>query len=635
MLLLDPYNHITTLKHTLFHIIATKRTTHSLTPTKKPREHTLSGRNLSAVPPEFPAKPDTLAAMTGKPVSLYFYFKESAPGRPSDICHVSSHQPDTLFNGKKIETSPSLRLSLILLYFRTNHSICQSRISNHTTHNIYNLLSFVIPFKLTKHQFYAMVVIVQSHILEVIHMNRMHLPYSWEKYLDRKLTTSVFKYNQIIDLIIPGVLDSLSIMFINALITALISSNGETSVAAVSLCGPITTLIGTFFMGLSDGGGITVSQSYGKGDERQLKKAIGMTVWLPVAVGAVFCLPFLIAPEPILHIIYPQMEAEVMHKAGIYLAGCTWSILPYTLFTALFRILRGLGEPKRCLYLSIIINVAYLLFSILFLNVLHMDINGSVTALILARVVGAGFAVMYLFLWKPPVKMKFKEIFCFDNLLLKANLKISLPLGLEQAVMSLAGLISQMVMTTLGTTAIAINAIANSMMGLLWAPTMSIGSLSVTVVGRCIGAGKKEEAYMYGKRCNSLAILMLIASALIFYPLMPVLMQQYHPSAEAAPIVRTILLASLPFLVFAWPTSYTMPSTLRSASDSLFPTIVSMSVLWVVSVGLSYLLAIVAGLGLWGVWIANWTGWTVRTALFMYRFRSKKWLDMATVKAKA
>lgn len=466
-------------------------------------------------------------------------------------------------------------------------------------------------------------------------MSHYHLPSSWENYLDRKLTTSVFNYHQIIDLIIPGVLDSLSIMFINALITALISSNGESSVAAVSLCSPITTLIGTFFMGLSDGGGITVSQSYGKGDMAQLKRAIGMTTWLPVLVGAIFCLPFLLFPEPILHLLYPTMEPTVMAKACTYLAGCTWSILPYTLFTALFRILRGLGEPNRCLILSIIINVAYLLFSILFLNVLHMDIAGSVTALILARVVGAAVAVFYLFLWKPPVKMKLKEIFSFDNLLLKANLKISLPLGMEQAFLSLAGLVSQMFMTTLGTTAIAINAITNSMMGLLYAPTMSISSLSVTVVGRCVGAGKKEEAYMYGKRCNSIAILMLAASALIFYPLMPVFMQQYHPSAEAAPMVRTLLLASLPFLVLAWPTSYTMPSTLRSASDSLFPSIVSLSVLWVVSVGLSYTLAIVAGLGLWGIWIANWTGWTVRCLLFLYRFRSKKWLDKATVKATA
>ena len=100
-------------------------------------------------------------------------------------------------------------------------------------------------------------------------------------------------------------------------------------------------------------------------------------------------------------------------------------------------------------------------------------------------------------------------------------------------------------------------------------------------------------------------------------------------------MVRTILIASVPFVILFWPTSYTMPSTLRSASDSLFPSVVSLSVLWLVSVVLSYLLAIVAGLGLWGIWIANWTGWLTRTALFMYRFRSKKWLDKATVKAAA
>lgn len=466
-------------------------------------------------------------------------------------------------------------------------------------------------------------------------MKSCHLPASWENFLDRKLSSSTFHYKQIINLIIPGVLDSLSIMFILALTTALISSNGEASMAAVSLCSPITTLIGTFFMGLSDGGSITVSQSYGKGDQAQLKRSIGMTVWLPVAVGACFCTPFLLFPEAILRLLYPSTEAIVMEKACIYLSGSCWSILPYTLFTALFRILRGLGEPKRCLILSIIINVAYLLFSILFINVLRMDIAGSVTALILARTVGAAAAIFYLFLWKPPVKMKFREIFCFDSSLLKANLKISLPLGMEQAFQSLAGLVSQMFMTTLGTTAIAINAVANSMMGLLWAPAMSIGSLSVTVVGRCVGAGKKDEAYMYGNRCNALAIIMLIVSALIFYPLMPVLMQQYHPTAEAAEMVRMILIASIPCLVLFWPISYTIPSTLRSASDSLYPSVVSLSVLWLVSVVLSYLLAIVAGLGLWGIWIANWTSWFARTVLFMFRFRSKKWLDKATVKAEA
>lgn len=466
-------------------------------------------------------------------------------------------------------------------------------------------------------------------------MKQHHLPTALENYLDRKLSGSVFNWHQIIDLIIPGVLDSLSIMFINSLITALISSNGEASVAAVSLCSPITGLICNFFMGLSDGGGIIVSQSYGKNDSALLKRSIGMTVWLPVLVGAIICLPFLVIPRQILHLLYPQSEALVMEKACTYLAGCAWSILPYTLYTALFRILRGLGESKRCLILSIIINVAYLLFSILFLNVLQMDINGSVTALILARVVGAAAAVVALFVWKPPVKMSFREIFAYDGMILRANLRISIPLGMEQTFVSLGGLVSQMYMTALGTTAIAINAIGNSLMGLLYSPAMSISSLSVTVVGRCIGAEKYDEAYQYGKRCNHIALLLLIITSLIFYPLLPVLLLQYHPSPEAEVMVRRLLFASIPCLMLFWPTSFTMPATLRSASDSLFPSVVSLSVLWLVNIALGYVLAIHAGLGLWGIWIATWSAWAIRTALFQFRFRSKKWLHKATLKTAA
>ena len=50
-----------------------------------------------------------------------------------------------------------------------------------------------------------------------------------ERLLDRSLSSSVFTWRQVLDLMVPGILDSLSIMFINALITALISKNGEVS----------------------------------------------------------------------------------------------------------------------------------------------------------------------------------------------------------------------------------------------------------------------------------------------------------------------------------------------------------------------------------------------------------------------
>ena len=106
-------------------------------------------------------------------------------------------------------------------------------------------------------------------------MSRYRVPARVDSFLTRTLSGPVFTWKQIIDLMIPGVLDNLSIMFIVMLITALISSNGETSVAAVALVGPITSLISCMFNGIAAGGSVVVAQSVGKGDPKQIQRSIG------------------------------------------------------------------------------------------------------------------------------------------------------------------------------------------------------------------------------------------------------------------------------------------------------------------------------------------------------------------------
>lgn len=452
-----------------------------------------------------------------------------------------------------------------------------------------------------------------------------------EAFLRRTLSGSEFTWQEIFSLTIPNILDCMSIMFINVLITALISKNGESSMAAVALANPIGSIITCLFQGIGAGGTVIVAQCKGTRNEPMLKRAIGLVLWLTVAVGAASCLPLLLFPRQILMALYPSAEAVVLEKACVYLSGSVWSILVFTVYIAAFSVLRGLGESKKCLVLSVIINVAYLLFSLLFLNGLNMDIQGSVLALLLARIAGAAAAVALLFAIRPPVPMAFREIFSCDRRLLHSTFQVSIPLGLEQICGSLGHLVAQMYMVPLGTTAMATHAIVNSLLGFLYSPASAMCAVSVAVVGRCVGAGKKEEAYTYGKRCNQMSLLLMIAAMVIFYPLLPQLLGTFHPSAESAQLARQLLLWSIPSLLLFWPISNVMPSVLRSASDSVYPSVISLAVLWVINTALGYVLAIPAGLGLWGVWIATWGSWAVRTVFFQIRYRSRKWLNKTTL----
>ena len=167
---------------------------------------------------------------------------------------------------------------------------------------------------------------------------------------------------------VPFMLDSLSVMLIGMLITALISSNGQSSMAAVALVGPVTNLVVCMFNGIGAGGTVIVAQCCGTGDQQRTARACAQVIWLTVIIGVASCLPLLIFPDAVLLALYPDAEAEVLRKASIYLTGSTWSILAFVVYTAMYSVLRGLGESQKCLILSVIINAAYLIFSIVFLN---------------------------------------------------------------------------------------------------------------------------------------------------------------------------------------------------------------------------------------------------------------------------
>lgn len=446
--------------------------------------------------------------------------------------------------------------------------------------------------------------------------------YGW---LDRQLSGSVFTWQEILKMLFPFILDAISIFFIGMLITALISKNGESSVAAVSLVNPLVYLSVCIFNGVGSGGTVVVAQSTGTKDEIQIRRACGHVLTLTVVIGLFVIVPFIIFARPVIYFLYPSAEEIVLAKASQYFTGVSISVIPFTLYTAVFSVLRGLGESKKCLALSIIINVAYLLLSILFLNVLMMDIRGSVYALISARVIGAASAVLLLFVIKPPVKIRWKEILILNRELIGRVMKVSIPLSLEQLFASFGSVVAEVYMAKLETSALASHAVTNSLLGVLYAPATAAGSLAVTVVGRCIGAQQKKEARHYANVSVAIATILVALTAVTFYPAIPLLLKQYDPSPVVAANATRLLWMSFPIVLLFWPSSNTVPFSLRACNDTTFPSVYSLVVMWIVNIFLGYIFAIPVGMGLTGVWIATWLAWTIRAIGYNIRFRKLDW----------
>lgn len=427
-------------------------------------------------------------------------------------------------------------------------------------------------------------------------------------------------------MLIPIILDALSINLINMLITALIGQGGESSVAAVNLVWPIISLIICLFNSVAAAGTVLVARAWGMGGGEQISRAAGHILWMIFLAGSVCCMPFVLYARPAILLFYPAVEAAVLEKAAVYLSGCAFSILIFTIYTGVFCILRGLGESRRCLALTVIINVSYLLFSVLFINVLEMDIHGSVLALVLARVLGSAAGIVLLFFWAPPVRLRLRELFCFDPALIRSVFQISVPFCVEQIFASGGSLVMTMFMAPLGTAAIAAHAVASSLLSVTNSAAQAAGTLAVTVVGRCTGAGRPEEARRYGQGMNWLARVLIACASAVVYPLMPLLLRLYNPSPEAYRMALWLMVLTLPSLLLFWPLSNTLPNTLRAAGDTVFPSVLSLAAMWSVRVALGYWLTVPLGLGLLGVWGSMWIEWGVRALCLRLRFSQGKWL---------
>ena len=450
--------------------------------------------------------------------------------------------------------------------------------------------------------------------------------------LNAQFSSTMFTWQEIFKMLFPLILDMFFINVINMLTTSMISSSSQASVAAVSMINPITTLILCLLNAIAAGGTVVVAQYKGRGDNIRINEAAGHTFLITVGISLIICSLLIVFASPVVLFLYGNAESLVITKSVQYLSGVSISLIIYSIYSAIFAIFRGLGETKICLNLTIIINVSYFIFSFLFINILKLDILGTILALILARILGASMSLFYLFFKKKRLLyLKLKEIFRFDAGIFCSMLKISIPFGSEQLFFYGGSILVQKYMVDLGTASIAANAIATSLFGLSYAAPYAVGNLATTVIGQCVGAGKRDLARWYGKKLIYLGTGLVIVSLIVFIPLMPWLLNAFHPDPDTIPLILRLMWIAIIPMPFFWPMSNIMPYTLRSAGDAVYSSVVSLITMWAIRVFAGYIAAIPLGYGIEGVWVCMSLEWVVRFFFFLARFMGKSWLNKQTI----
>lgn len=265
---------------------------------------------------------------------------------------------------------------------------------------------------------------------------------------------------------------------------------GSEALAAVGSSGSLINLLIGFCIGASAGAGVVIAQFYGAQDREGVRKAVHTTIAIAIAAGAVLTVVGIVATPILLKAMgTPQ---EVFDQASIYLKVYFGGILFSVVYNMSAGILNAVGNSKRSLVYLMIAATSNIFLDLLFVVVLKMGIVGAAIATDISQLLSCILIILFLVRSEDVYRVKLKDIRCYDNLLGKI-LKIGLPTGVQNIVISLSNVIVQSSVNSFGAVAMAGFAAYIKVDGFNILPVLSFSMAATTFVGQNVGAGRLDR----------------------------------------------------------------------------------------------------------------------------------------------
>ncbi len=432
-------------------------------------------------------------------------------------------------------------------------------------------------------------------------------------------------------LLIPLIIEQMLNSLMGMVDTLMVSRVGQEAISAVSLVDSINNLVLQVFAAMAAGAAIICSQYLGRKDEKGCNEAARQIVLTVVVISSVIMIIGVGFRKPLLRLIFGSVEEAVMDNAQIYFLITALSYPFIALFQAGAAFYRACGNSKFTMKTALLANVANIVGNTLFIFIFQMGAAGAAVSTLISRALCA-FVVFYG-LRKPGYAIQLKNYFSIrpDFKLIVKILAIGVPSGIENGMFQFGKLAIQSTVSSLGTAAIAAQAMTIIFENVNGMAAVGIGIGLMTVVGQSIGAGRKEEAKYYIVKLSMYAeVAMIISCILVYLAARPVTILA-GMSAESTAMCMQMILAITIVKPILWVPSFTPPNGLRAAGDVRFSMITATLTMWLCRVALSIFLMRVVKTGPIGVWYGMFADWGVRGVIFTIRFVRGKWLRFKVI----
>lgn len=396
---------------------------------------------------------------------------------------------------------------------------------------------------------------------------------------------------------------------------------GSDALAAVSSTGSLIFLLVGFFNGIAMGAGVVISKFFGARDYENLKKAVHTDVAFGLVAGLILmAVGMVLAPQILVLMGTPE---SVLPNSIAYLRTYFAGSLAFVMYNIVMGILQAVGDSRHPLYYLIFSSIVNVVLDLLFVGVFHLGVGSAAAATVISQAASAVLCFIRLVRTQDVYQVHIKEIRLHPQIL-KQIIRIGLPSGLQNSLISIGNIVVQTNINKFGVMAVAGCGVYSKIEGFAFLPITCFSMSLTTFIGQNLGARQYDRA----KKGAKFAILCSISLAelvgVIVYFGIPYLAAAFDNSQEVVAVAtRQAHTEALFYFLLAF--SHCIAGIMRGAGKSTVP-MFTMLASWCL-IRITYITIVVRLIP--KIQVIFWAyplTWSISSIIFLIYFLKADWI---------
>lgn len=440
----------------------------------------------------------------------------------------------------------------------------------------------------------------------------------------------------ILSLAWPTITEQLLVMMVGIVSTILVARLGKESMAAVGMVNNLVNFFQTIFAGLATGTTIIIARITGESGVQKAKSALMQSLLMGAVFGLIFTAICMYFSEDILKLFFGSAEKAVLEKGLLYYRFILISIPLMILDMLIAGGLRGAGDTKTPLYVTIIVNIINAVLSVTlifgmefgsFISIPSYGVKGAAIAVMTARICGGVMRIALLFWKKSKINFTLKDRFKLNTKVMKRIIRVGIPSFMENLIMQGGFLVIQVMVVAIGTVQSAAYQIGGNIHSLAFMPIFGFAITTTTTVGQNLGRQDYEKAEIYAYENKQMAIMVGVCAGLLEFILAEPLARLYSTDPD---VIRVSMIVVRGFALIEpfMGIEKVSAAAMRAAGDIKYVLVTAVVALWSFRILIALILTKFTNLGIYGIMVGIFLDFSVRAIMYIVRMKKGKWKYM-------